>query len=69
MIPFDFLGISLWLAMTAVILLITTVLFSAYDGKSMILIDQKRLRFAAFLLDILFLATVLIRIVQIATSV
>jgi hypothetical protein len=53
---------SLWLAVTATILLITVILASAYDGNASLLIDQKRLRGAALVVGILFFATVAIRV-------
>ena len=59
---------SLWLAITGIILLITAQLASAYDGEATILIDQKKLRTTAVVIGILFLITVAIRIYGIVTS-
>ena len=41
--PLTFWDISLWLVITAIILLITSVLISPYYGKTNILINKKRL--------------------------
>jgi hypothetical protein len=67
-IPFDFWNVSLWLAVTGIILLITAQLASAYDGKATIVIDQKKLKAAALVIGVLFLVTVAIRIYGIITS-
>ena len=66
--PFDFWNISLWLAVSGIILLITAQLASAYDGKATLLIDQRKLKTAAVIMGVLFLATVAIRIYGIITS-
>ena len=66
--PFDFWNISLWLAVSGIILLITAQLVSAYDGKATLLIDQRKLKTAAVIMGILFLATTAIRIYGIITS-
>ena len=63
--PLSFWDISLWLAITAVILLITSELLSPYYGKTDIRISKKILRNVAFAVSILFLATAAIRIVSI----
>ena len=67
-VPLDFWNVSLWLAVTGIILLITVQLATAYSGKATILIDQKKLRTTALVIGILFLATVAIRIYGIVTS-
>jgi hypothetical protein len=67
-ISLDFWNASLWIAVTAIILFITVQLISAYDGPATILIDKKTLRNAAFLIGILFLATVAMRIYGIIPS-
>ena len=59
---------SLWLAVTAIILLITSELISPYYGKTNLLINKKRLRNVALTMSILFLITVAIRIYEIITS-
>jgi hypothetical protein len=60
--PLSFWDISLWLAITAIILLITSELISPYYGKTRLLINKKRLKNAALAMSILFLVTVAIRI-------
>ena len=67
-IPLDFWNISLWLAITATILLITAQLLTAYDGKATLLLDKKKLKATAAIAGLLFLATVAIRIYGIVTS-
>jgi len=67
-IPLDFFTISLWLAVTSIILLITSQLAQAYDGPQTLLIDTKKLKFAALTMGPLFLATVAIHIYMIITS-
>jgi hypothetical protein len=63
--PLSFWDISLWLAITAVILLVTSELLSPFYGKTDIRISKKRLRSVAFVVSILFLATVAVRIISI----
>ena len=65
--PLSFWDISLWLAVTAIILLITSELISPYYGQTNILINKKRLKNAALTMGILFLITVAIRIYEIIT--
>jgi hypothetical protein len=67
-IPLSFWDLSLWLAVTAIILLITSELISPYYGKTNILINKKRLKNVALTMAILFLITVAIRIYGIITS-
>lgn len=67
--PFTFWSISLRLAMTAVVLLISAQLISAYDGSATILADMKRLRYASMASGPLFhLTTVAIRIYETVAS-
>jgi hypothetical protein len=66
--PLSFWEISLWLAITAIILLITSELVSPYYGKTNLLIKKKRLRNAAIIVSVLFLVTVAIRIATIIIS-
>jgi len=63
--PLSFWDISLWLAITAIILLISAEMLSPYYGKINIRIDRKRLRNVAFVVSILFLVTVAVRIINI----
>lgn len=66
-IPLDFWNISLWLSITAIILLITAQLVSAYEGPASLLIDKKRLKTAALAVGLLFLTTVAMRIYGMVT--
>ena len=66
--PLSFWDISLLLAVTAIILLITSELVSPYYGKTNLIINKKRLRNIALAVSILFLITVAIRIFDIITS-
>jgi len=63
--PLGFYDISLWLAVTAIILLATSELISPYYGQTGLIIEKGRLRTAALILGALFLSTVAIRIYQI----
>jgi len=63
--PLSFWDISLLLAITAIILLVTSELLSPYYGKTSLKINKKRLRNAAMTTSILFLTTVAIRITTI----
>jgi hypothetical protein len=67
-IPLSFWDISLWLAVTAIILLITAELISPYYGQTNLLINKKKLKNAALILGVLFLMTVAIRIYGIITA-
>lgn len=64
----SFNDISLWLAVTAIILLITSELTSPYYGKTNLPIDRRRLRQAALIFGVLFMITVAIRIYGIIIS-
>ena len=61
MFPLDFWDISLLLAITAIILLITSELISPYYGKTTLLINKKRLRNVALTVSTLFLTTLAIK--------
>jgi hypothetical protein len=63
--PLGFWDVSLLLAITAIILLITSELLSPHYGKINILINKKKLKNTAITVSILFLITVAIRIVTI----
>jgi len=63
--PLTFWDISLWLAVTAIILLATSELISPHYGKTSLIIEKRRLRQAALLLGTLFTITVLTRIYEI----
>ena len=64
-IPLTFLDVSLVLAVTAIILLITTELSSPYYGRTNLVINRKKLKTAALIMGIIFLITVAIRIINI----
>jgi len=66
--PLSFWDISLLLAVTAIILLITSELVSPYYGGTNLIINKKRLRNTALAFSIVFLITVAIRIFSIITS-
>ena len=60
--PLTFWDISLWLAITAIILLVTAELVSPYYGQTNLIIEKGRLRQVALLFGMLFIMTVIIRI-------
>ncbi len=61
-IPLGFDSISLLLAVTAIILLVTSELISPYYGRTRMNIDKKKMRNSAFTFTILFLVTVVVKI-------
>jgi len=63
--PLGFWDISLLLAITAIILLITSELLSIQYGRTNLRLNRKRLKNAAITTSILFIATVAIRIITI----
>jgi len=63
--PLGLWDLSLWLAITAIILLITSELLSPYYGRINVYINRKRLRNAALAVSILFMATVVVKIMEI----
>jgi len=62
--PLEFSDLDLWLAGTAIILFLTSEMLSPLYGRSNIHINNKRLRNAAKAVLILFLASVVIRIIS-----
>ncbi|MCW4045015.1 MAG: hypothetical protein NWE94_05805 [Candidatus Bathyarchaeota archaeon] len=66
--PVNFWDISLLFAITAIILLITSVMLSSYHGESTILVNKTRLRNIALIVSALFLITIAIRITDIILS-
>jgi hypothetical protein len=66
--PLSLWDISLWLAVTAIILLVTSELISPYYGKTNLFINRKRLRNTALTVAMLFLITVAIRIATIINT-
>jgi uncharacterized membrane protein len=55
--------ISLWIAIMAIILLITSELLFSYTGNINFPIDKTRLRLAALILGLAFTVTVLLRVI------
>lgn len=60
--PLSLFDITLWLAITAIILLATSELISPYYGKTNLLIDKNRLRLAALGVGIVFFISILLQI-------
>jgi len=60
--PLTFWDISLWLGITAIILLATAELISPYSGKTNIIIEKRKMRRAALLAGIMSMMTVIARI-------
>ena len=65
MFALDFNDISLFFAVTAIVLLVASELLSPHYGKANVLINKKRLRNTAIVTSTLFLFTVAIRILSI----
>lgn len=63
--PLSFWDISLWLAITAIVLLVTSEMLSPYYRKVNIYINKKKLKNIASAVSILFLITVTIAIIGI----
>jgi hypothetical protein len=63
--PLGFWDLSLWTAVVAIILLITSELLSPYYGRTGIVINRRRLRLAALIVAFVFLGTVAYRVYQI----
>jgi len=57
--------ISIWLAVTSIILLVTSELLTSYSGKTVILIKKRRLRAVALIVGFLFVFTVFIQIYEV----
>lgn len=66
--PLSFWEVSLWLAVTSIILLAASELLSPYYGQTNLIINKKRLRQTALALGVLFLITVAIRLYAIIAS-
>jgi len=63
--PLGFWDLSLWTAIIAIILLVTSELLSPYYGRTGIIINRYRLRIAAMIIAFIFLGTVAYRIYEI----
>ena len=66
--PLGLWDLSLWTAITAIILLATSELLSPYYGRTRLMIDRKRLRIVALVVALIFLATVAYRIYGMVTT-
>jgi hypothetical protein len=66
-LPLGFWDLSLWTAIIAIILLVTSELLSPYYGRTGILLNRKRLRAVALIVALIFLGTVAYRIYEIVT--
>ena len=66
--PLGLWDLSLWTAVTAIILLATSELLSPYYGRTRLVINRKRLRIIALIVALIFLATVIYRIYGIVRS-
>lgn len=63
--PLSISDIGLWLAVTAIILLITSEILTSSTGRlGNVAIQKQRLRLAALAVGIAFMATVVLRIIQ-----
>jgi len=63
--PLSLWDLSLWTAITAIILLATSELLSPYYGRTRLMINRKRLRIVALIVALIFLASVAYRIFEI----
>jgi hypothetical protein len=63
--PLGLSDISVWLAITAIILLVTSELISPYYGKTSLIVNKKRLRNTALVVSTLFIITVALRVANI----
>jgi hypothetical protein len=67
--PLGFDDISLWLAVSSIILLTTSELLKPYHSQSSMIIESGRLRRVALILGVLFLFTNVIKIYEIIVSI
>jgi hypothetical protein len=61
-LPLSFFDITLWLAITALILLVTAELISPYYGRLNLLIEKNRLRLASILVGIAFILSIILNL-------
>ena len=66
--PLNFEDVSLLLALTGIILFITSELISYYYGEINIIINRKKLRNTTYVVSIIFLVTVIIRLITLITT-
>lgn len=63
--PLSLLDISIWIAVMAIILLVTSELLTSYSGCfGDFLIDKKHMRLAALILGVAFIVIVILRIIS-----
>lgn len=67
--PLTLWDISLWLAVTAIILLATSEFISPHYGRTNLIVEKRRLRQTAIIIGILFMLTVIIRVYEIVLLV
>jgi hypothetical protein len=65
LLPLGLSDLSLWTAIVAIILLVTSELLSPYYGRTGIVLNRKRLRIVALAVALIFLTTVAYRVYQI----
>ena len=66
--PLTLWDLSLWTAITSIILLATSELLSPYYGRTRLMINKRRLRIVALVIALIFLASVVYRIYGIVTT-
>ncbi|MEM3046482.1 MAG: hypothetical protein QW057_05290 [Candidatus Bathyarchaeia archaeon] len=66
--PLGLQELTLWLAVTAIILLATAELISPQYGEVGLAVDRKRLRNAAVITGLAFLATVTLRVYEVIAT-
>jgi hypothetical protein len=66
--PITFGDVSMLLAMSAVLLLLTTELVSSYSGQTTLIINKKKLRIVALAMGMSFLVTVAITMMNIISN-
>ena len=64
----DLAELSMLLAVTAIVLLVTLELISPYNRRISIFVSRKRLRRAAIVFSVFFLATVGLKIIEIIST-
>jgi len=62
--PLTFWDLGLWLVAVTIILLATAEIVSSYYGEATLFIEKRRLETAALILDLLFMFTVAIRVLE-----
>ena len=65
--PLSSVEITLWLGLTAVLLLVTSELISPYYGRTGMVISKKKFRQVALILSLLFFVKILVEIYTIFT--